>query len=137
MSAKGLKYDLKVQGGESCCFDMVLRETKLATLKENGEEKYFGRMWDKEVARQLKKSQDEYGVLNKLQGVIGCPKVLAGWVGKQNKEYYIMMENAGEGLMDWAKRRIITDGDLKMLAEKLSATLQGMHARGIIHCDVK
>ena len=87
----------------------------------------------------------EYGVMKHLEGVPGVPKVLG--VGTyellDQKFYYLIMERApGRNL-----REIITNAEstgqrllprqVYAIMEKIDQTLEGIHARGVIHGDIK
>lgn len=73
-------------------------------------------------------------ILEKLRGIQGVPRVYSS--GKWQYGLYIEMELLGESLHD-EKDRIFTVADVQAMTMELLNILKRIHARNIIHQDLK
>ena len=106
---------------------------KVYSVDVGGEKlKWLVKVYDKQ--RHAKK---ESSILDKLKNVEGVPKVLAVSLS-DSISYVILSEAPGQDLFEYINTNgIMTENEIRNIAEQLLSILYDVHAKKIIHKDLK
>lgn len=88
-------------------------------------------------ATEFDNADDESSFIKKLQGVPGF--AIQYWSGDVNRFEVIVQELLGpslETLLDFCDRRL-SEKTILLIAEKAIVLLEAMHAKGVVHRDIK